>query len=685
MANRNTETLLVEIGTEELPPKSLKRLQLSLAASMQGQFKNADLGFDDLTCHATPRRLALIVTGLVDQQPDQSVERRGPAVKAAYDDDGNPSKALNGFMKSCGVEDPSELETLSTDKGEWLMYKATKPGAALSELLPSLLETALSELPIDRRMRWGANRAEFVRPVKWLLSVYGDEELPIKVLGFESGRVSRGHRFMSDGEFTINHANEYEASCRQHHVMVSFDERRRLIQESITAIANETGAELENDEDLLDEVASLVEWPVALKGTFDESFLAVPAEVLISAMKEHQRYFHLMKDGKLLPAFITIANLESTDPDVVIAGNERVIKPRLSDAAFFFDQDTKTSLEDKLGRLASVVFQTELGTYGEKADRISRLAGFIAGEINADVSAAERTGLLAKADLVSDMVGEFTDLQGVMGGHYARHDGESDEISKGIEQHYRPTQSGGELPEGPVASSVSLADKIDTLTGIFGIGQPPTGSRDPFALRRQSLGVIRICIENRLTLDLETCFTKSAELYDRSFETRPVIEYIIERLTAYYGELGIGKDVVDAAVSASGDGTELLAIDGVIRALQQFSSSESAGKIIAANKRVANLLKKSDADSLPAAFDTSLASEDAEHQLHKAIQEIGLDNADVETQMNSLASLQQPVDQFFEEVLVMDEDDKVRNNRLVLLRDLRNLFLRVADFSLLQE
>ena len=658
---------------------------MAFAASMESQLQKADLDYDNLVCHATPRRLALIVKDLTDQQPDQLVERRGPAVKAAYDDNGNSTKALAGFMRSCGIEDPSALETLKTDKGEWLVYKATQSGSSLGELLPGMLEASLAELPIERRMRWGANRTEFVRPVHWIVSLYGDDELPIRLFNIDSGRTSRGHRFMSEGDFTIDGADTYANSCRSQSVMVDFDERRQRISQAIDKIASEAGAKLEGDEDLLDEVAALVEWPVALKGSFDDSFLEVPPEVLISAMKEHQRYFHLTVDGSLLPTFITIANLESSDPSAVIKGNERVIKPRLSDAAFFFAQDTKTKLEEKLGRLSSVVFQTELGTYGEKATRISKLAEFIAGESGADAESAARAGLLCKADLVSDMVGEFTDLQGVMGGYYARHDGESDDIAKGIEQHYRPTQSGGELPDSSVASSVSLADKLDTLVGLFGIGQPPTGSRDPFALRRQSLGVIRICVENNLPLDLDHCLDKAAGLYGKSFETKGVSDYIIERLTAYYAEQNISKDVVDAAVASIDGGIRLTRIDTVVKALDRFQSSDAANQIIAANKRVANLLKKIETSKLPASFSTNLAAEPAEQKLFESLNQTTFaDNASINEQLETLALLQQPIDAFFEEVLVMDDDPKIRDNRLALLRDLRHLFLRVADFSLLQ-
>ena len=682
----STESLLIEIGTEELPPKALNRLRLSLAESLTKSLADAGLTHGKLSALATPRRLALLIEDMSDRQPDQNIERRGPAVKAARDEDGNPTKALQGFMRSCGIDDPAQLETQKTDKGEWLMYRATESGAFLPDILPTLLSDALAALPIDRRMRWGSNRTEFVRPVHWAVCLYGASVLPINILGLTADRHSSGHRFMGDSQFTIDTADDYIEACRKQYVMVDFIERQDVIRNGINSIAEEENALLEIDESLLEEVTSLVEWPVPLKGTFDESFLAVPAEVLISAMKEHQRYFHLTdpESGLLRPLFITVSNVESLDPAVVVAGNERVIRPRLSDAAFFFSQDTKTPLDQKSERLASIVFQTELGTYGEKTERITELAAYIASVIHASEEDARRAASLCKADLVSDMVGEFPDLQGIMGGYYARHDGESDDVVKGIEQHYRPAQSGGELPDSLVASCVSLADKIDTMVGLFGIDQPPTGSRDPFALRRQSLGVIRVCIENELDMDLAAVFRASAKTYQRSFSTEAVETYVLERLVGYYGDKGITKDIVDAATSHIAGENNLLKIDRVIHALQSFKQSPLAEQLIAANKRVANLLKKVDASSL-AKFDTALAVEPAETRLHQALEQLEFTVEQLASEkLESLAALQQPVDQFFEDVLVMDEDPKLRANRLNLLSQLRAQFLQVADFSLLQ-
>lgn len=678
--------LLIEIGTEELPPKSLKRLMLAFSTGVEEGLSEAQLSHGEVAAYATPRRLALMINDLADKQPDQAIERRGPAVKAAFDESGAPTKALQGFMRSCGIEDPAVLETHSTEKGEWLMFRSSAPGKGLAELLESIINAALAALPIEKRMRWGSNRTEFVRPVQWVVCLYGDAVVPVTVLDKAAGRESSGHRFMGEKTFTINTANDYVEDCRAQKVLVSFDERRSLINDAIQAIAAKEMATLELDTALLDEVTSLVEWPVALQGKFDEDFLAVPAEVLISAMKEHQRYFHLTdpETGKLRPTFITISNIISENPEVVIAGNERVVTPRLSDAAFFYSQDTKTPLINNVERLAAVVFQTELGTYGAKTERIAALAGYIAKQTGADPESASRAGTLCKADLVSDMVGEFPDLQGVMGGYYARHDAESNDVVKGIEQHYRPTQAGGALPETSLASSVALADKLDTMVGLFGINQPPTGSRDPFALRRQALGVIRICIENDLPLDLDDCLAEAARIYERDFSTSAVKAYVLDRLVGYYSDQRISKDIVDAATAVANTGTRLADIDRVIRAIHAFRQTPAAEQVIAANKRVANLLRKVDAGTLPD-FKSKLATEPAEQALFNAISNLDVNTAQTASEkLETLAALQEPVDRFFDDVLVMDDDPAVQNNRLSLLSLLRSKFMLVADFSLLQ-
>ena len=679
-------TLLLEIGTEELPPKSLNALRKALKQNIISGLKKAELSHSEVHGFATPRRLGILVDELADRQPDQKIEKRGPAVKAAFDNDGVATKALVGFMSGCGIKDLTQLETVTTNKGDYLVYRVTKIGLGLPSLLEAVLGVALAALPIDRRMRWGKSRLEFVRPVQWLVCLYGTEIVPIELLGKKAANKSSGHRFMSGGEFKIPRANDYVELCRENFVVVDFTERKNLIREQVVDLARQEKAHLEIDEALLEEVTSLVEWPRALAGGFDSSFLKVPPEVLISAMKEHQRYFHLVDNtGSLVPRFITISNIESLDSLQVIAGNERVIRPRLADAAFFFEQDTRIPMEKKLARLESVVFQADLGSYAEKCQRISRLASFIAQKLGLSPATTIRASMLCKVDLVSDMVGEFPDLQGTMGSYYARHDGESEEVCIAIAEHYRPTQSGGVLPSSEVASCVALADKIDSLVGIFGIKQLPTGSRDPFALRRQALGVVRICIENKLDLCLEDCLSVSAGLYDRGFDPSNVSDYIVERLTSYYQEHGIPGDVVDAATNNASNSNNLLQIDDVVRTLQSFRDAPSAISIVAANKRVANFLKKADPGELTSTFDSTLATEEAEIKLGKAL--IGLDlskSKGASEKLEKLAVLHVPVDQFFDKVMVMAEDQKVRENRLGLLRELRRQFLEVADFSLLK-
>ena len=681
-----TNTLLLEVGTEELPPKSLNNLREALQQNIEAGLNQAELSHGQVESFATPRRLGILVHDLADRQPDQKVEKRGPAVKSAFDDDGEPTRALAGFMRGCDVADPSQLDTITTNKGDYLVYRAIKNGLDLPSLLEELLGSALTALPVDRRMRWGKSRLEFVRPVQWLVCLYGSSVIPIKLLGKEASNTSSGHRFMSGGQFVITKANDYVELCRKNYVLADFTERKNLIREQVVDLATREKAHLEIDEDLLNEVTSLVEWPRALAGGFDSSFLNVPPEVLISAMKEHQRYFHLVdNNGKLVPRFITISNIESLDSSQVVAGNERVIRPRLADAAFFFDQDTRTSLEQKSARLKNVVFQADLGTYAEKCDRIAALAACIAQQIGSDPDAAKRAGKLCKADLVSDMVGEFPDLQGTMGSYYARHDNEAEEVCIAIAQHYRPTQSGGILPTSDVASCVALADKIDSLIGIFGINQPPTGSRDPFALRRQSLGVIRICVENQLNIPLNDCLNEASRIYGRGFDTVNVSNYIVERLTSYYQEQGIPGDVVEAATNSASASVNLLAIDDVVRTLQSFRNGPAAKSIVAANKRVANFLKKAGPSDLASSFDASVATDEAEIALGRALTELDLSKSKgAGAKLEKLAVLQEPVDHFFDEVMVMAEDEKVRKNRLGLLQKLRQQFLEVADFSLLQ-
>lgn len=682
---RNDDFLL-EIGTEELPPKSLKKLITNFADNISRELLAKQFSFSHVNAYGTPRRLAVVISELTEFQPEQNIEKPGPSIKAAYDSDGNPTKALEGFARSCDVSDVTQLERLATDKGEWVVFREIKAGKSIVDEMESIVANALRDLPIERRMRWGKSRTEFVRPVHWVVALYGQDILDIIVLGQKADRHTHGHRFMQPGAVAISTANRYIDTCRDASVVVDFSERREIIENGLLQEAKTFKANIEIDQDLLDEVTSLVEWPVVLSGQFDQQYLKIPEEVLISAMKEHQRYFHLRdNNGNLLPRFITVANITSKDPASVVAGNERVIRPRLSDASFFFNSDTKTSLENNLPRLKQVVFQTKLGTYHDKAERISELARFIAEQIGGNTTNASRAGLLCKADLVSDLVGEFPDLQGTVGGHYAAIDKEEPEVSQAISTHYYPTSSGAELPVGEVPCSVAIADKLDTLVGIFGIGQPPTGSKDPYALRRQSLGVIRIVIEHKLTVDLRSCLTRAAELFSQhQFDVDPVYEYMLDRLSNLYQDAGIEVDVVKAVRGSNLGVANLVQTNDRVRALSEFKSLDKAKNLIAANKRVANILK--DVDGLPD-INEQLFEQSVESELHNALVQLSEKlqaTKDYSQKLVILADQQDLIDTYFDDVLVMADQKDIRQNRLATLARLRKLFLEVADFSLLQ-
>ena len=685
--NSNTKDLLIEIGTEELPPKSLRTMMENLGSNFSQKLNEAELEFESLQTFATPRRLALLIKRLAAAQPDHIVEKRGPSLKAAYDEAGQPSKAALGFMRSCGIKDLSHLEQQETEKGTWLVYRVQKSGAHLKDLITELINSSLAELPIDRRMRWGASREEFVRPVHWLVVLHGSEVLPATVLGVNAGNITSGHRFMAPGEISLDSASSYVNCLHEANVVVDFESRKQLIVDQLDDMAVHEKAEVVVDPDLLDEVTSLVEWPVALLGNFDPEFLKLPEEALISAMQSHQCYFHLVdKDNRLLPKFITIANIASSNPQTVIAGNERVISPRLSDAAFFINQDKKTSLDNRLAHLKTVLFQSKLGSYHDKAERVARLAGYIADKIGADATVASRAGLLCKADLASDMVGEFPELQGIMGGYYARHDGEDSSVSDAISEHYRPVVSGGDLPATPAGQCVAIADKIDTLTGLFGIDQPPSGSRDPFALRRQTLGIIRICVEKSLALDLRELINEAINIHDQEFDGDAVISYLIERLGVWYQDQGISFDTFSAVQQSSEKISDLCANDIRVRSLQAFRTHARAANLIAANKRIANILKKVDESTL-APVTEAIFTEDAELALFSALGKATSDLSNTENyeeKFLALADLQPAIDRYFDDVMVMADEESLRDNRLATLSQMRNLFLSVADLSVLQ-
>jgi len=678
--------LLIEIGTEELPPKALSTLSDSFTASLINAFNEAELSFDAHIAYATPRRLSLVVEGLDECQADREEEKLGPNVKAAYDADGNPTKAAEGFAKSCGVSF-DQISSVETDKGERLAYSQTIQGQSTDSLIAAFVDAALSQLPIPKRMRWGSSRAEFVRPIKWVNLSFGESVIDAEILGVKSANTTRGHRFHSPEESVVSAAN-YEAVLEEKWVVADFYKRQAMIREQVEEAAEALGGVAQISDSLLDEVTGLVEYPVALTGKFDEAFLEVPAEALISSMVEHQKYFHVLdKDGNLLPNFITVSNIQSKDAAQVVDGNERVIRPRLADARFFFETDKKSSLASRLDKLQSIVFQKDLGTVFEKSERIAKLAAIIAEQIGANPTQANRAALLAKTDLVSEMVLEFSDLQGLMGRHYALNDGEDEAVAIAIEEQYMPKGAGATLPSTDVGAAVALADRIDTLIGIFGIGQKPTGNKDPFALRRQSLGVLNIIIERGYTLNLAELFAEAKNLFTVDLAESTVADalaYTMERFRAHYQSQGIETEVYLSV--ASRDVVEPLDFDARVKAVAEFNQKPEAESLSAANKRVANILAKAEGE-LASSIDAALLQESAEKALVAAIQsdatQQALSSDDYRVILNGLAALKEPVDTFFDEVMVMADDAAIKQNRLAILSTLREAFLKVADISLL--
>ncbi len=689
----SAQDFLVEIGTEELPPKALRTLSEAFTKGICDGLKDAGLTFANSVSFASPRRLAVRIEALATTQADKQIEKRGPAKKAAFDPDGQPTKALLGFCRSLGIE-PDQLEEMETPKGTWLVYRSTEAGQPTIGLLNAIVEQALAKLPIPKRMRWGAQRVEFVRPVQWSLMLFGDTVVPGAILDIPNGNTTRGHRFHSSGELSVSHPSEYEnLLLEQGKVIADLDTRKEKIRAAVTGIAQTVGGQAVIDEALLDEVTALNEWPVPLLGNFEERFLDVPAEALISSMKEHQKYFHVVnQDGAMLPHFITLANIESKDPQQVISGNERVIRPRLSDAAFFFETDKKTTLAHKREALRNIVFQTKLGTIYDKTERVAQLAAKIAQAIGSDPSLAQRAGELAKSDLVSEMVLEFTDLQGIMGTHYARHDGEHHDVALAIDEQYMPKYAGGPLPSTLTGCAVSLAEKIDSLVGLFGINQPPTGTKDPFALRRAALGVLRIIVEKDLPLDLNDLIGWAADGFaslENPKVNQQLVDYMLERFRAWYDDEGVSAEVFLAV--AARRPTRPLDFHQRVQAVNAFYQRSEAEALSAANKRVSNILAKQDTASTSEDVDSHLLSEEAEQALASTLAELHgrvtplFDQGEYQSALSELASLQGPVDAFFDQVMVMADDENVRNNRIALLTRLRNLFLRVADISLLSK
>jgi glycyl-tRNA synthetase beta chain len=698
--------LLVEIGTEELPPRALRRLSDAFTKGIHDGLKKAGLPFSELKGFATPRRLAVLVKDLSPAQASKQVERRGPAITAAFDDEGCPTRAATGFAKSCGLEKVEDLEKLETDKGSWLVFRSQDEGKPTTELVPEIVQRSLDNLPIPKRMRWGNLKVQFVRPVHWVVLLFGDEVINAEILSIKAGRETRGHRFHHPENIYIGEPAAYAPLLEtQGHVVADFESRREAIRGQVLEIAATVKGNAVIDDSLLDEVTSMVEWPVAVLGNFEERFLEVPSEALISAMKGHQKYFHIVDQaGKLMPHFITISNIESRDPAVVRAGNERVIRPRLSDAAFFWSQDCKQKLETHTESLKTVVFQKKLGTLFDKVERVSSLAGYIARQLNGDEQLAKRAAQLCKCDLMTNMVGEFPDLQGIMGRYYAVNDGEPGDVATAINEHYMPRFAGDALPSTISGQAVAIADKLDTLVGIFGIGQAPTGEKDPFALRRAALGVLRTIIECKLDINLAELLGVAATQYmnviwklpdkltredivDPSQTAVQVFEFMMGRLRIYYQDQGITPDVFDA-VYAQGP-TRPLDFDIRLHAVTSFRKLAEAESLAAANKRISNILKKTDA-VIPERFNADLLQDDAEKTLASQLDGLEkqlkpmFDSREYEAAMKQLATLRDPVDKFFDDVMVMVDDDIIRNNRLALLSNMRSLFLQVADLSRLQ-
>ncbi|PRM14554.1 Glycine--tRNA ligase beta subunit [Haemophilus influenzae] len=686
-----TQNFLVEIGTEELPPKALKTLATSFADNVEAELNQAGLTFDKIEWFAAPRRLAVKVLNLATQQPSKEIEKRGPAVSAAFDAEGKPTKAAEGWARGCGIT-VEQAERIATDKGEWLVHRAKIEGQPTKNLLNDIVANALAKLPIPKPMRWADKTVQFIRPVHTVTMLLGDELIEGEILGVASSRTIRGHRFLGEKEFEIQHADQYPQLLREKgSVVADFNERKAEILAKSQAKATALGGVADIEESLLEEVTSLVEYPNVLAAKFEERFLAVPAEALVYTMKGDQKYFPIYdKDGNLLPHFIFVSNINPEDPTAIIEGNEKVVRPRLTDAEFFFKTDLKQKLVDRLPRLETVLFQQQLGTLKDKTDRIEQLAGEIAKQIGADEAKAKRAGLLSKCDLMTNMVFEFTDTQGVMGMHYARHDGEDEEVAVALNEQYMPRFAGDELPKSLVASAVALADKFDTLTGIFGIGQAPKGSADPFALRRAALGALRIIVEKNLPLDLEDLVKKSAVLFGDKLTNQnvvtDVVDFMLGRFRAWYQDEGIAVDVIQAVLARRP--TRPADFDARVRAVSHFRTLDSAEALAAANKRVSNILAK--ADAAIGEINLTACVEPAEKALAEGVLALRTEvqpliaQGDYTAVLDKLANLRTPVDNFFDNVMVNSEDPALRQNRLAILNTLQGLFLQVADISVLQ-
>ncbi|ENS4962982.1 glycine--tRNA ligase subunit beta [Vibrio cholerae] len=683
---------LIELGTEELPPKQLRTLAEAFAANFAAELATADIAHEGVTWFATPRRLALKVANLAESQPDRVVEKRGPAVNVAFDADGKPTKAAEGWARGNGIT-VEQAERLVTDKGEWLLFKEQVQGQQTASVVVDMAAKALANLPIAKPMRWGDKETQFIRPVKTLTILFGSELIQGEILGVPSARTLRGHRFMGEAEFTIESAEQYPAILEERgKVIADYATRKAMIIEGSQQAAQQLGGIADLEDALVEEVTSLVEWPVVMTAKFEEKFLKVPAEALVYTMKGDQKYFPVYDASKkLLPNFIFVSNIESKEPRHIVEGNEKVVRPRLADAEFFFNTDRKRPLVDRLPLLENAIFQQQLGTIKDKTDRITELAGYIAEQIGADVEKSKRAGLLAKCDLMTSMVFEFTDTQGVMGMHYARHDGEAEEVAIALNEQYMPRFAGDELPSRGVSAAVAMADKLDTIVGIFGIGQAPKGS-DPFALRRASLGVLRILVEYGYQLDLVDLIAKAKSLFGNRLTNanveQEVFEFMLGRFPTWYQDAGFSIDIIQAVLARNP--TKPADFDQRVKAVSHFRALEEAEALAAANKRVGNILAKYDGE-LGEEIDLALLQEDAEKALAEAVEimaealEPAFATGNYQEALSKLAGLRAPVDAFFDNVMVMADDEALKKNRLTLLNKLRNLFLQIADISLLQK
>jgi glycyl-tRNA synthetase beta chain len=689
-ADFSSADFLFELGTEELPPKALLRLSDALTEELLTGLREAGLAFGSHQSYAAPRRMAVLIRDLADSTPEQAVERKGPALASAFDAEGKPSRALEGFARSCGVT-VDALEKVETDKGTWLVHRHTQPGKTAAEIIPAAIARALDKLPTPKRMRWGSHEMEFIRPVHWAVALHGDKVIDTEILGVKAGRHTFGHRFHHPSAITIESPASYVNVLEtQGYVLADFAARRSKIQAQIEAIASDLGGTARVDADLLDEVTALVEWPVAVAGKFEESFLQVPHEALISTMQGNQKYFPLVdKQNRLLPWFITIANIDSKNPAAVREGNERVIRPRFSDALFFWNEDRKRTLESHLDSLKTVIFQQRMGSLFDKTIRTEHLAMAIAEQIGGDVAQTRRAARLCKCDLQSHMVGEFPELQGIMGRYLATHDGEPAAVAHAQDDYYLPRRAGDALPADAVSQAVALADRLDTLMGIFAIGQAPTGAKDPFALRRAALGVLRIIVEQQLDLDLKALLEQAAKGLDSVIpeavdHVQAVFEFIAERQYRYSLDRAIRADVF-AAVAAVGT-TRPLDFEQRMVAVNEFLNLPEAEPLTAGNKRIQNILKKQE-QPVDGLIQVDLLQEAAEKALFDAV--AGMTpriNAATAARsytdaLTELAQLRAPIDRFFDEVMVMADDEAIRRNRLALLQQTGALFLSIADLA----